>query len=67
MAGGILIGMAVGLVLTRLLGNLLFSVSPHDPVAFGSALMTMTVVAVAACLLPAWRAARVDPMQALRN
>jgi len=67
MAGGILIGMAVGLVLTRLLGNLLFNVSPHDPVAFGSALMTMTVVAVAACLLPAWRAARVDPMQALRN
>ncbi len=66
-ACGILIGMAVGLAVTRLLGNLLFHVSPRDPVAFGTALVTMTIVAVAACLLPAWRATRVDPIKVLRS
>ncbi len=66
-ACGILIGMAVGLAVTRLLGNLLFHVSPHDPVAFGTALVTMTIVAFAACLLPAWRAMRVDPIKVLRS
>jgi len=66
-AGGILVGAAVGFVLTRLLGNLLFSVSPHDPVAFGAALGIMTIITVAACLAPAWRATRVDPTQVLRS
>ena len=66
-AAGILVGAAVGFALTRLLGNLLFSVSPHDPVAFGSALAIMTIITVAACLVPAWRAMRVDPTQVLRS
>jgi macrolide transport system ATP-binding/permease protein len=64
---GVLLGAATSLLLTRLLGNLLYKVSPRDPVAFGSAFAVMALVSVAACLLPAWRAARTDPMRALRT
>jgi putative ABC transport system permease protein len=66
-AGGVLLGGVVALALTRLLGNLLYKVSPYDPLAFGSALAVMTMAALAACFLPAWRAARTDPARALRD
>ena len=65
--GGVLLGAAVALGLTRLLGNLLYKVSPRDPLAFGSAFVVMTIAALAACLLPAWRATRTDPARALRE
>ena len=66
-AGGALLGAAVALGLTRLLGNLLYHVSPRDPVAFGAAFAVMTIAGLAACFLPAWRATRTDPAEALRN
>ena len=66
-AGGILFGAVAALALTRLMGQLLYQVSPHDPLVFGSALTVMTITAVSACLLPAWRAARTDPARVLRN
>jgi predicted permease len=66
-AGGVLLGGAVALGLTRLIGNYLFHVSPRDPLAFGSAFTVMVVAGLAACILPAWRAARIDPMRALRE
>jgi ABC-type antimicrobial peptide transport system permease subunit len=66
MAAGVVIGAAVALGLTRLLGNLLYHVSPRDPLAFGSAFAVMTIATLAACFLPAWRATRTDPMRALR-
>src|SRR6266480_2487927 len=66
-AGGVALGAAVALGLTRLLGNLLYNVSPRDPLAFGSAFLVMTIAALAACFLPAWRATRTDPVQALRE
>ena len=66
-AGGVALGAAVALGLTRLLGNLLFNVSPRDPLAFGSAFGVMTIAALAACFLPAWRATRTDPARALRD
>jgi predicted permease len=66
-AGGVALGAAVALGLTRLLGNLLYKVSPRDPLAFGSACVVMTIVSLAACFLPAWRATRIDPAQALRD
>ncbi len=66
-AGGVILGAAVALGLTRLLGNLLYKVSPRDPLAFGSALVVMTIASLAACFLPAWRATRVDPARALRH
>ncbi len=52
-AGGLAFGAAVALGLTRLLGSLLYRVSPRDPLAFGSAFAVMTIVALAACFLPA--------------
>ena len=67
MAAGVIIGAAVAFGLTRLLGNLLYKVSPHDPLAFGSAFAVMTITAIAACVLPAWRATRTDPARVLRH
>ncbi len=66
-AAGVLFGAVAGLVLMRLLGKLLYNVSPHDPAAFGLAVAVMTIIAIAACLLPAWRATRTDPARVLRN
>ena len=66
-AGGVLLGAAAGLALTRLLGSLLYQVSPRDPLAFGSAFAVMMITAIAACLLPAWRATRTDPARVLRD
>jgi ABC-type antimicrobial peptide transport system permease subunit len=65
--GGVLFGAGVALVLTRLLANLLYKVSPYDPLAFGSASVVMAVASLAACFLPAWRATRIDPARALRD
>jgi macrolide transport system ATP-binding/permease protein len=67
MGGGALLGAAVALGLTRLLGNLLYKVSPRDPLAFGAAFAVMAIAALAACFLPAWRATRTDPARALRE
>jgi predicted permease len=64
---GVLLGAGAALVLTRLLGNLLYQVSPRDPRAFGSALLVMTMASLAACFLPGWRAARTDPARVLRH
>jgi len=66
-AGGVLFGTVAALALTRLLGRLLYNVSPHNPWVFGSALAVMTMTAISACLLPAWRAARTDPARVLRD
>jgi macrolide transport system ATP-binding/permease protein len=66
-AGGMLLGAVSALGFTRLLGNLLYNVSPRDPLAFGAALVMMTVAALAACFLPAWRATRTDPATVLRD
>jgi putative ABC transport system permease protein len=64
---GILIGAIAAFVLTRLMGNLLYKVSPRDPLAFELAFVVITLASLAACFLPAWRATRIDPVQALRN
>jgi hypothetical protein len=63
---GIVIGVALALFLTRLLGDLLYQESPRDPLAFAAAFAVMTVTSTAACFFPAWRATRTDPMRALR-
>jgi len=64
---GVLLGAFTSLLLTRLLGNMLYRVSPRDPLAFFSALLVMSLVSLAACLLPAWRATRMDPATVLRS
>jgi putative ABC transport system permease protein len=63
---GIAIGIAGSLALTRLMKDLLFQVSPTDPATFCSIAILFVTVALAASLIPAWRATRVDPMSALR-
>ncbi len=63
---GVALGAATALGTTRLLGDLLYKVSPRDPAAFGLALVVMGVSSAVACMLPAWRAARMDPVSALR-
>jgi predicted permease len=64
---GVLLGVFTSLLLTRLLGNMLYRVSPRDPLAFLSALFVMTLVSLAACLIPAWRASKMDPASVLRS
>ena len=66
-AGGVVLGTAGALSLTRLIGNLLYKVSPRDPFAFGSALVVIAIASTTACLLPAWRATPINPVRALRE
>ncbi len=63
---GIGIGIVVALALTRLMSALLFGVTPTDLVTFASVPLVLGIIAMVACYLPARRAARLDPMQALR-
>jgi ABC-type antimicrobial peptide transport system permease subunit len=64
---GILAGVVVALALTRLLSSLLFGVSPTDPVTFATAPLLLLGVATLASWIPARRAARIDPLLALRQ
>jgi macrolide transport system ATP-binding/permease protein len=64
---GLLAGGLAALESTRLMGYLLYHVSPRDPMVFGSAVVVVGIAALAACLVPAWRASRTDPIQALRG
>jgi ABC-type antimicrobial peptide transport system permease subunit len=66
-AAGVAVGGVVAYQSTRLLGYLLYEVSPHDPRAFAIAVAAVIAAAVVACLVPAWRATRTDPIQALRG
>jgi len=66
-ASGVAIGILAAFLLTRLMSELLYKVSPRDPLAFGSALAVITIASLAACFFPAWRATRIDPVQALRE
>jgi len=64
---GVLLGLASAVGVTQLLRSFLFEIKPLDPLTFGSVIGLLAVAAVAACWLPARRAARVDPMEALRT
>jgi predicted permease len=64
---GLAAGLAGALALTRLMKTLLFEVRPGDPATLAGVASVITVVAAVACLVPAYRATRVDPMAALRE
>jgi ABC-type antimicrobial peptide transport system permease subunit len=64
------IGTAIGLpaawLLSRVLSNLLFEITPRDPVTFGIVVGLLGGVALIACAIPAWRVTKVDPLKVLR-
>jgi len=64
---GLAVGLAGALALTRLMATLLFGVRPDDPRTMAGVAALIVVVSAAACLIPAVRATRVDPMVALRD
>jgi ABC-type antimicrobial peptide transport system permease subunit len=61
------IGLIASLILARLMSSLLYGVTPTAPVAFAGSAALVILVALAACWVPARRAASIDPMQALRT
>ncbi len=66
-AGGAVIGVALALLLGRVVSTLLFGVNGRDPLTLAIVTLVLTVVALVACYIPARRAARVDPLVALRG
>jgi len=64
---GLVSGLALAFALAEGLANMLRGVRPNDPIVFAGIAATITVVALGSSWLPAWRAARVDPIVALRD
>ncbi|HEY4356732.1 MAG TPA: ABC transporter permease [Acidobacteriaceae bacterium] len=64
---GLLLGLPASAALVRLIQSMLYETQPLDPWVFGSVTGLLLLVALAACLAPAWAAARLDPMKALRT
>ena len=64
---GLAIGMTASILVTRLIRSVLYRTSPLDTTVFVLVSATLLLSAIAACLLPAWRAARINPMHALRS
>ena len=67
LAIGLVLGVGGALFATRMIRGLLFGVAPHDPMTLGGVAVAMLVVGIAACWLPALRAARIQPAVAIRG
>ncbi|HET7259314.1 MAG TPA: FtsX-like permease family protein, partial [Candidatus Acidoferrum sp.] len=63
---GLAMGVIAAIVAGRVIGSLLFGVTPHDPLTLGIVALTVAAVAAVACYIPARRAMRIDPVVALR-
>jgi putative ABC transport system permease protein len=64
---GLLIGLATGIALSGLVAGILYGVSANDPASIGLSIVALGLTAFVACLLPALRASRIDPIRALRE
>jgi ABC-type antimicrobial peptide transport system permease subunit len=64
---GIVAGVLLALASGRLIASLMYGVSPYDPLSLLVASAVLLVAAALACLMPAWRAGRSDPVSALRS
>ena len=63
---GLVLGVVVSIATAQLIRSMLYGIQPLDPAVFLSVMAVLLSVAVTACLIPAWRASRLDPMAALR-
>jgi ABC-type antimicrobial peptide transport system permease subunit len=63
---GLAIGLTAAFVLTRGMSSLLYGVSAADPLTFIAVPACILIVAIVACCVPAWKAARIEPTNALR-
>ena len=66
-AAGIAVGIVAGVALSRLVAAVFYELRPGDPVTFGGVAVLLMIVALVAALVPARRAARVDPLHVLRG
>jgi putative ABC transport system permease protein len=64
---GLVAGLAASMEAGRLMRDLLYEIKPLDPAVFAAVAATLLGVAAIACIVPAWHASRLDPMQALRT
>jgi putative ABC transport system permease protein len=64
---GTLIGLMGAFIVTRSLAALLFEITPLDPISYSAAVALLALISVCACLVPAWRASRVDPIVAMQS
>ncbi|HEY3628378.1 MAG TPA: ABC transporter permease [Terracidiphilus sp.] len=64
---GLVLGLSASAGVVRLIRSMLYETRPLDPAVFAAVSAALMLVAAAACMLPAWRASRLDPMQALRT
>jgi putative ABC transport system permease protein len=64
---GLVLGLAASAAVVRQIQSMLYQTSPLDPAVFAAVAAVLLAVAIIACLLPAWRAAHIDPMRALRT
>jgi putative ABC transport system permease protein len=65
-AAGLVAGLLIAFAAMHVLSSLLFGVSAHDPLVFGSVFLILVTAAILACYFPARRATRLDPLVALR-
>ena len=65
-AAGLVVGVVGSLVLTRLIANTLFGIEATDPLTFAAVSMLLLAAALVACIVPTWRALRVQPSEVLR-
>jgi putative ABC transport system permease protein len=63
---GVILGIAGAFALGRILGSLIYAVRPTDPLTFFGAAVLLALISLLACMIPAYRATRVDPLAALR-
>jgi putative ABC transport system permease protein len=64
---GLVFGLAASAAAVRLIRSMLYATQPLEPIVFAGVAAMLLLVAIAACMIPAWRASRLDPMQALRT